>query len=223
MAEHPFTSAVVCLLRDPASDWKMRAIRGFPARMPWQQALGLLIFFCGMLCILHWDQVGVFWSAQLSVIVGPVPCPAFASDFQQCSLRDWLKVLVLSSPPRMEKCSEKLKHVCSPKCCYCTGVCWGCREQMRVTDFSSRQLFGISSRCSSSTLLAYKQCVCLVGRIPYVSCLWPPGSELCSLHFQSPCKMAKLKEKSYISSSSRLCRQPTDRCKGDTAVFKKVW
>lgn len=39
----PFSSAVVCLLRDSVSDQDTRAMKGFPARMPWQPALGLLI------------------------------------------------------------------------------------------------------------------------------------------------------------------------------------
>lgn len=69
-------------LRDSASNQETKAMKGFPARMSWQ-IFGVADFFCGMVCILNWDQMGVFdllGFLLLLVLCHVLPLPLTSSN-----------------------------------------------------------------------------------------------------------------------------------------------
>lgn len=118
----PFNSAALCLLGD--------CIRpGGLCEVSCRAALAASFGVCCVLCC-----AGISWEC----LVCPAACPCWPFDLQQFTLREWLKILVLSFPLQIENYSGKFNYVCSLNChCY-RGICWW---RMKTTDDSYRFQF----------------------------------------------------------------------------------
>lgn len=95
---------------------------------------------------------GISWMC----LVYPASCPCWLFDLQQFSLRDWLKILVLSFPLHIEKYLGSLTMFTHRTVTTVGVFAGGWRQQMIVTVFSSTQPLGISWHWPSSTRLVYK-------------------------------------------------------------------